>query len=231
MINQILSVYGILKFFILKKDCKVVYFKLPSSILTAYLEHNVIERVSDIIEANDKRTTKLAWLIDNLKQREFDNPVQLLQSGNKYFCHPGSDRTLVNCYILGKPYTTGFYLWYPRNDPNPFILDYEYSIVSNPFRFLKKFKLGRRLLIRTTRLTDSLYTGDSAVNYDNNTTFKTAKEHFAKTLDRFDLQFLTFHDSSHWESITEELVVFENENTCWLAGIRFNKINGLWILS
>jgi hypothetical protein len=228
MLKKFRSAYSVLKFFIFKKDCKVVYFKLPSSILPAYLDYNLVEETSNTIKANDKSTAKLAWLIQDLKVNEFSNPIQLLQSGDKYFCHPGTARILVNCYILNKPYVVGFYLWYPKHDIRPFILDYEYKIISNPFEFLMKFKFGKRLLISTKQLTDK---DDESLNHENNTTFKMVRNLLKKTLDNFDVEFLTFYDGSQWDHISGTTdLIFENENTCWLAGIKFNKINDLWVL-
>lgn len=252
LITNIIDTY---KFF-RKKQCKVLFFKVPSSVMYSYIDYDMITYVSDEIdkaeilindlENTDKFTAesilfnhplrkifKLNWLINELGNNEIYNPIQLIKSGDsKYFCHPGTDRITVSTYINPTEFVSGFYLWYPDIDASPFILDYEYQEVTNPYIFLSKFKFNKSLRIGYCRLTKDL---DLSVDNTILSGFSTAKKCFDKTIDVYDYQFLTFYDSSHWDGIIKDgvslkdIITFKNATECDFSGIKFKKINDKWI--
>jgi hypothetical protein len=210
----------------------------------------MVSYVSNLINTRDKRLIKLAWLIQELKNKPQNNPLQLLKYGTKYQCHPGTDRAVVLCYILEKPTVTGFYLWYPEIDQTPIVLDYDYTIISNPFTLLSKFKIDNLFLFLSINLDNNLEIldiSDSVKNNDmdikinithirasKNAIFRIAKKCFTQTVSKFNVRFLTYADKSHRAGILDsihldDILIFTNENTCYLAGIRFDRVNNLWI--
>ena len=250
IIFNIINFYETFKFFILKKDCKVIYFNIPSHVLYAYINRDMVSYVSNLIDNKDTKLIKLAWLIQELKNKPQKNPLQLLKCGTKYQCHPGTDRVVVLCYILEKPIITGFYLWYPKIDQTPMVLDYDHTIISNPFTFLSKFNIDNLFLFQSIRLDNDVSISDvpeSAIDSDmdsnfsivrirqsKNAMFRTAKKCFTQTVSNFNVRFLTYADTSHRTGILDSIhldniLIFTNENTCYLAGIRFDRVNNLWI--
>jgi hypothetical protein len=225
-IRVLLNYFETIKFFIFKKNAKVIYFSVPSEVLYAYLTYDVIETVSHKINSKDQYTAKLAWLINTLRHEEVDNPVQLLPWGPKYHCHPGSDRILVTCYILPKKTISGFYIWYPDIDPTPFVLDYEHEEIKNPFKFLSKFKFNPYFYIKAEQLKISQPT-----KYATGI-FKTTVKYLSTVIDK-DIYYLTFNDQSHWQKINLDLntvLEFDKPDHCTFAGIGFTKNNNLWIV-
>ena len=163
------SYQAVFRFFLKKKKHKLIFFKVPSEVLFPSADHNIVKRVSHKIDdglANNnpeavRRLIKLGWLISELKFNGVKNPMQLICSGpSKYFCHPGTDRLLITCYIDPQPYIEGFYIWYPDIDPNPFILDYEHYEIKNPFTFISKFIFSDTLRIDEVQLTPELNVSD-----------------------------------------------------------------------
>jgi hypothetical protein len=244
--------------FFKKKQCKVIFFKVPSSVMYSYIDYDMISYVSNEIdkaqslieelENTDQSTNdpllhnhplriliKLSYLINELRHKEMYNPVQLIKSGEtKYLCHPGICRITVATYIEPTEFISGFYLWYPAVDDNPFILDYEYWEVTNPFAFLFNFKFNKSLHIEHRRITNNL---DVSTDDTTLSGFFTAKRCFDKTIDVYDYQFLTFHDAVHWDAIInsgislKDIITFKNATACDLSGIKFKKINNIWIAS
>jgi hypothetical protein len=224
-IRTILNYFETVKFFIFKKDAKIIYFSVPSEIFYAYLEYDVVKTVSHKINGKDGYTAKLGWLINTLRHEEVDNPVQLLPWGSKYHCHPGSDRILVTCYLLPKKIISGFYIWYPKIDPAPFILDYEHQEINNPFKFLSKFKFTPYFYIKAERLDMSRL--DSYAKGIFKTTVK-----YLSTVIKQDIYYLTFNDQSHWTKINpdlDQILSFDAPDHCILGGIGFTRKNNLWI--
>lgn len=224
--RTILNYFETIKFFIFKKNVKVVYFSVPSEVLYAYLKYDIIKTVSHKINNNNRHTAKLGWLINTLRTEPLINPVQLLPSGTRYFCHPGTDRVLVTCYILPKETISGFYIWYPDIDSHPFILDYEYEVINNPFKFLSKFKFNPFFHIKAETLKLS-----QPEKYTKGI-FKTAVKHLTKRTNE-DVYFLTFMDEEHWTKISlnvEDVLTFDTLNHCIFGGVGFTNINDTWIV-
>jgi len=224
-IRTILNYFETVKFFIFKKNAKVIYFSVPSEVLYAHLTYDVIETVSHKINGKDGYTAKLGWLINTLRHEEVDNPVQLLPWGSKYHCHPGSDRILVTCYLLPKKTISGFYIWYPKIDPMPFILDYEHEVIKNPFKFLSKFKFTPYFRIKAEQLKISQPT-----KYTTGI-FKSTVKYLSTVIDK-DIYYLTFNDQSNWTKINpdlDQILSFDAPDHCILGGIGFTRKNNLWI--
>jgi energy-converting hydrogenase A subunit M len=235
------SLYELVKFFINKKNCRLIFFQVPSNILTSYLDYDIIRTVSDRIEnarignldTEDKQhLIKLGWLIENFKSTPMRNPVQLIMSGEKYFCHPGTDRILVATYINPVQFINGFYLWYPELDPEPFILDYPHTEIKNIFSFLTKFRYSTSFRFRSVLMTKDLDISDKPLGH---AIFSKAKECFLNTKKDFSFSFLTYRDKMHKTSIKKEdiqlkdIIYFPTSETCLFGGVGFKKINNLWI--
>jgi len=238
-----------------KKDAKVVYFNVPSSVLYSFLDIDVSKTLSkrlneiyqyklfnlsvdeilnnDQYDNNAKKVAKISWIISSLRLNGLDNPVQLLQSANgKYICHPGTDRAIILTYIDPVETITGFYIWYEDLDPTPFVLDYKYTIISNPFTFLKKFRYNKNFNFKTILMHNDLDVSDKV---NGNAIFKTSKDCFLKVNNySFHKNFLTYYDSTQWQEIKKvntlsDLVQFTSDNECNISGVSFKKINNEWV--
>lgn len=242
------------KFFLKKKNCRVIFFRIPSKELYPYLKFDMIQTVSDRIEEvanldlpkiddtlssirdtdlymSIKRILKLGWLITELKTNGMKNPIQLIKSGDKYFCHPGTDRIIVATYIQPIEYVNGFYLWYPCIDPHPFVLNYEHYEVKCPFNFIRKFTQSNSFKFKEIQMTSNLDVSDKP---NSNAAFLTAKRCFEEVSDNFNFSFLSFFDKMQWEEIEDkvyfkDIITFHSDTSCTLGGIKFNKINNIWV--
>ena len=238
--NFITSSLQAIKFFLKKKECKVLSFKVPSEIMFSYLDVDLVNRVHTRIEdginntseENVRKLIKLGWLIDNIRTNGVKNPFQLLYTGNqKYFCHPGTDRILVTAYIDPQPYVEGFYIWYKDLDPHPFILDYSTEI-KNPFTLLFKFKMWDKLHLTESRMNKNISVTDNTLG--SHPHFTTALNCFNNIGKPFDFPFLTFIDNVQWKHIDNKLsldsvLVQQDANNLTLSGIKFTKLRGQWV--
>lgn len=254
-ITRIVSnAYQLLKFFVIKKHCKLIYFRVPTSVLFSYLDYNIINTVSDRIEfaatldlnnipkqfdedmyldsygTNQvKHLIKLGWLISELESNKIDNPVQLLKSNDKYFCHPGTDRLIVATYIRPIEYVEGFYIWYSDIDKDPFILDYDYHEITNPISFAKLFKYSKSFKFRSAILTDTLDVSDG----NGYAILHTAKTCFEKTTKNFECAFLSYNDKMQLDNMNKltlsDVISFPDRDTCIFSNVTFKKKNGRWI--
>jgi hypothetical protein len=248
------NAYQLLKFFVTKKRGKVIYFRVPTSVLLSYLDYNIINTVSNRIEFAStldlnnipkqfdedmyldsygtnqvKHLIKLGWLISELKTNKINNPMQLLKSQYKYFCHPGTDRLIVATYIHPVEYIEGFYIWYSDIDKDPFILDYDYHEITNPVSFAKLFKYSKSFKFRSVMLTDTLDVSDG----NGCAILNTAKTCFAKTTKDFEYLFLTYSDKMQLDNMNKltlaDVISFPDQDTCIFSNVTFKKINGRWI--
>lgn len=246
--------------FFLNKRSKIIIAEIPSEILIAHLDIDPIKFVSDQIDIAknsnldqiDKFAStdnfwegqywpdkyshlqyilKLGWLIKDIKETGASNPLQLLQSGNnKYIAHPGTARLLVLSYILPSDKVKIIYVWDTQLDPRPFILDYTYKEIRNPFIFLQQFKKNKNLLIKTTNLTENTICNDST----KYAYFSIAQKGLIKTHNTFCLDLISNIENSHWGTHIKHKVYFKDiitfyDNHCELGGVKFTKTNGLWI--
>jgi hypothetical protein len=248
------SAYHLLKFFTLKKHYKLVYFRVPTSVLFSFLDYSIVNTVSDRIEFAStldldntsgqfdddmyldiygtnqvKHLIKLGWLINELKSNTINNPFQLLRCKDKYFCHPGTDRIMVATYINPIEYIEGFYIWYPYIDPDPFILDYEHYEIKSLFSFIKKFKFSKSFTFRSATLTDNLDVSDGS----GCTVMNVAQRCFKKTTKNYKCMFLTYNDKMQLENMhkltLKDVISFSDDTTCLFSGVTFKRINGKWI--
>jgi hypothetical protein len=243
-------------FFKTKENCKVIFFEVPSSILFSYLDYDIVKIVSHRIDQAAKlnldtvdselqkaepleflrirKIIKLAWLSVHLQNNKSKNPLHLIKSGNKYFCHPGTDRVIVLTYLRPTETVKGFYLWYPEIDLHPFVLDYKFKEIKNYFAFLLMFSYGNTFKLRTVQMSDDLDVDDKE-HMDSNAMFLTAKNCFLKTIKKFNVPFISFHDNSQWIEIEKykfkDLIKFEDENNCVFGGLHFVRSKGSWILN
>lgn len=245
--------FVVLFWFVKKKNnTSVIFFEVPSSLLLSHLDLDVKKTVSIKIEEikncdfsnvdNDtlfeddkyyhiKRVFKIAWLIKSLKENGNKNPIQLLQSENgKYFCHPGTDRSLILTYIDPVDTINGFYIWYHDLDPNPFLLDFNHEIIKNPFTFLSKFKFNKNLSFRKIKMNKFLDVSDKL---NSNAMFLTAKNCFEKIQKEYSVDFLSYYDNTQWKELRKEFTLDNyvkiSEEEITLIDIKFKKLKGMWI--
>lgn len=170
---------------------------------------------------------KLGWLTNEIRTKGIDNSLQLLQSDNgKYICHPGNSRLLVVTYICPQPIVTGFYVWDPDLDPDPFILNYPHRELKNLREITQLYKTkSNRFKIIFSKLAEK----------DNNPSCTNlAVNELLKFNDTFSLDFLTMFDNSHWENNIKGKLFFKDVisfdgNNCIFGGIKFVKCNNKWI--
>ena len=255
MYLRINSIFNLLTFF-LTSNSKVIHVELPVDVLKSHLDINVENTVSsylDIASSIDIETydnfitehsvfwenigspqtralrflLKLGWLTQDIKKHGMINPMQLLQTANgKYKIHPGAARAIVASYIMPSSTIKCYYVWDSLLDPNPFVLEYPHTVISNPFKFLKLFSKTSKFKIVTTTLTEVSTETD---------TIKPAKDGLVSAHNTFSLNFITTRDSSHWATkirnklFFKDIISFPNADTCILSGVKFIKINYQWI--
>jgi hypothetical protein len=232
--------------FFLKKNCEILYFKIPADVLIAYLDYDIIKTVDQRIKLaetldlnrvpnshEEKKILKLGWLIKDIVNNGVKNPIQLIKSGEKYFCHPGSDRILVTSYIHPIE-ITGFYLWYRDLDKEPFILDYETVEIKNFLQFIKLFYKSKTLKFYSAKIHNSLDTSDSD-DLESKAVFDTAKTCFQKSKNNFNYNFITYQDKMQWIETKKlklnDVIMFINDTECVYGGVRFLKKNNYWIVN
>lgn len=232
--------FKIKKFLKEKQDCKIYFFKVPSSIIFAFLDYDIVQTVSNRIETlknyteyspeEIKKAIKLAWLIKETKNKNFKNPFQLLKKGKKYFCHPGTDRILISTYIRPKQFVKGFYIWYPNLDKNPFIFDYEFTEIKSTLNFFMNFTYSSSFEFRSTKINFNLDISDKKIN--SNAIFNTSKNCFIETDKNFNCLFLTYRDKMQYDKIKnmqiKDAIYFVSENLCNYGGVFFEKKKHLW---
>jgi hypothetical protein len=235
VINKAINYFSIWYFFRKKQNCKVLFFKAPPAIVYSYLDYNVVEYVSNLIDYaqtikiedvdkllskssyiqfvdnnlfDARQLLKLGWLINQLSKKPATNPIQIIKSSDsKYLCEPGSVRTAVSSYILPNYPIYGLYLWYPELDQHPFVLDYDYKEITTPNEFINQFQSIDSLIIRTANLHEKLDTSDKGlINlFTSNARYNTAIKSFSNIKDRYSYQFITFADNSHWTAIDQNI--------------------------
>ena len=246
--DQVLNYFHAIRFFLMKKSCKVIYFKVPTAVMVSYLDYDVVGRTSDLIESvrtltpeekqdfeKTRLVLKLGWLIEDIMERGVITPFHLINSGNKYHCFQGTIRLLVTSYIWPSEFMEGYYLWYPDIDPNPFILDYEHREITNPIEFVKMFKF-KSTVITYTKLSNDLDVSDSKSEKRGVSLamFTHAKNCFEKTVGTYNVPFITGADQEHWYIIKElidldDIIEFRGDE-CILSNVRFKKINNRWVV-
>lgn len=222
------------KFFKTKKECKVIFFSIPTEEFFAFQTYDVFETVNKKVhlyvngtDFEKRKSLKLAWLTTLEK---FDQPIQLIKSDEGYFCHPGTDRILIMTYLKPVKEITGIYLWYPDIDPDPIILNYPYKELT-PLQLLFKFKPSETLKIKCVQMNDDLDTSDGDPK-TSNASFATAKAYFKKATTNFDKLFLSWHDTMQWDEMKKinqnQLIVF-NDDHCKFGSVKLKLVNNIWI--
>jgi hypothetical protein len=239
ILKQYIKNYLVIRKFLKeKRNCKVIFFSIPSSEFIAYLSYDIIQTVSKKVHQyqqnpNDydrKRIIKLAWLTT---QEKFHNPIQLLKSDIGYFCHPGTDRVVSMTYLNPTNTVEGIYLWYPEQDPSPIHLLYEHKELTSPFEMLSKFKLSDTLRFKAVDMNPNLDVSDAKTEEEtSNAMFYTTKKYFNKASDKFDYHFLSWYDNMQWQEIksnNEEMLISFKDNTCNFGNSVLQLKNGMWI--
>lgn len=229
------------RFFITQKS-KILKFSTSSTELLPWLDLDAIKHVSDYIElayntdlekldtfeklnSDLKYLLKIAWLIKDISTNGQQNPIQLIQSGDKYLSHPGTARLLVLTYILPSDKIDAFYIWHKEFDANPFFL-HNATEVKSAKEFVKLFKHNKRLKFRSATISNETIT---------NPYFSQAQAGMLKTDKYFKVRTLSMVDDSHWNNSIinkinlKDVIQFTDSVTCTVSGIRFKKINELWI--
>lgn len=246
MYDQVVNYFHAIRFFLVKKNCKVIHFKVPTAVMVSYLDYDVVGRTSELIEKirtlspeekqdfeKTRLVLKLGWLIKDIMKRGVITPFHLINSGSKYHCFQGTTRVLVTTYIQPSDFIEGYFLWYPEMDPNPFILDYEHREITSPIEFVKLFRF-KQTSITYTRLSNDLDVTDGADDKRGGfAQFRFAKACFEKTVGTYDVPFITGADREHWQVIKDlinidDIIQFKGDE-CILSNVRFKKINERWV--
>ena len=179
----------------------------------------------------ERKILKLGWLINDIKINGVTNPIQLIKSGTKYFCHPGSDKILVTSYICPRD-IEGIYLWYKEIDNSPFLLDYQHKKITNFLQFSNLFHKSSSFKFCSTKINTELDTSDRDIA-TSNAVFDTAKTCFLKTTNDFDFDFITYSDKIQWSSTKDmklkNIIQFVTDTECLYGGVTFLKKNNYWI--
>lgn len=246
--NNYLKVF----YFYLVKKCKVLYFEVPPELLLGILNYDIIYTVSLKIESAQntdldieltedlkniddlKEILKIGWLIQDIKKHGMKNPLQLVRRGDLYFCHPGTNRVLVSCYIVPEKNIRGIYLWYKDLDPDPLLLPYSKEI-KNPFKFISLYTKSKKFKFVCKNITNDLDTSDKEIGdlAEGNAMFNMIKRCFQETTKTPNHLFLMGWDRIQWEKTKgmklKDVIQFIDENTCIYGGIKFIKKKGTWI--
>jgi hypothetical protein len=253
--NMFNTFWNLISFYTFNKSSKIVYIELKADELADLLDIDVKKTVSDYISlafstdlnsldeftkdeffwsksvANRpfKYLLKLGWLVKDIREMGLKNPIQLLQSGKgKYKVHPGSARAIVVSYILPVSTIRCFYVWDKKLDPTPFFYNRPFRILSNPKNFYDLFDKDfsfKHFVILKSKISET--TSDQYFNF--------VKTGLQECYDKFNLNFITVRDSSHWDNSIKdkvhlyEIINFTDKRTCYLSGVKFVFKNNMWI--
>lgn len=244
-----------------KRKLKLLYFEIPNEIAYSYIRFDSIQTVSNLISNVQKYNIKeldslvesknvyewpddildlklllkLGWLINDIREHGNLTLYQLIKGKDHYYVHPGTTRYLISTYILPEKYLKGIYVWDQDIDPEPFILGYKHKELSSLLDIIKlcnfNYPSRFRYMILTNE-TNCQDIEDSSVL--SNRPFLFAQENFSTISEKFEIPFLTFHNSTHWHKINKkilfsEIIKFTSDTECLLSNIKFKKINNLWI--
>lgn len=258
-IRRFVNNFLIVFYFYLLKKCRVLYFSVPSELLLGFLKYDIIETISlkietartsdlDAVLSKDlhnidelKEILKIGWLIKSISSEGIKNPIQLLKRGDLYFCHPGTNRILVSCYILPQNKINGVYLWYKDLDEDPFILSYSREI-KNPLEFISLYTRGKYFRFACKTITKNLDVSDITA-FDKKfvenpcrsgkAMFQMVKKCFLETIDHPEHLFIMGWDSMHWEETKnmklKDVINFIDDTTCIYGNVLFRKLNNMWI--
>ena len=235
-------------------NTKLLYCEAPTALLLSRLEKNVFQEVSNAIEAGSQANLKeidsklnkyhlcaldptgrlrtllkLGYLINEIRLNGQKNPIQLVSSSQPgfYKVHPGTVRVIVSSYILEQETTNFIYCWHDQLDNDEIFLEYKKFIIETPEQFLKLHPVKTE--VRFKRLNESIKFVDpnKVVNFYGMQLFGLKAQH-----DSFDFSFLTTFDT--WTPSLEQRIKFKdvvqyNGNECILSGIKFQKVNNMWI--
>lgn len=62
---------------------------------------------------------KKLWLINDIRDRGIDAPMQLINNGRYYTTHPGGDKKIATVFLQDLEEVELFYIWYPEVDQQP----------------------------------------------------------------------------------------------------------------
>lgn len=62
---------------------------------------------------------KKLWLINDIRERGIDAPMQLINNGRYYTTHPGGDKKIATVFLQDLEEIELFYIWYPEVDQQP----------------------------------------------------------------------------------------------------------------
>jgi hypothetical protein len=183
---------------------------------------------------------KILWLARDIKSRDRQEaPIQLIQMGRNYHCHPGSDKKYVITLLQPLASVRGFYIWYPELDPAPWIWTQPYEEVKSPEEFIAMFD-------RADHNTFTLEHGTVTFTHDEfqcqthfepfaNGAHKACKKYGKIRNNNFhlELEHLSYKDAVHRMGMFENRnfiddIFFENEDVFRLGDFKFLKINGIW---
>lgn len=183
---------------------------------------------------------KILWLARDIKERDRQEaPIQLIQTGRNYHCHPGSDKKYVITLLQPLEKVRCFYIWYPELDPVPWVWTQPYKEVQSPEEFIDMFDRADHNTFNlehgVVRFTPDDYECPEHFNPFANGAHKACKKYGKIRSDKFDLELehLSYRDAVHRMGMFEnkqliDEIYFEDENIFHLGEFKFIKVDGIW---
>lgn len=184
---------------------------------------------------------KLLWLARDIREKEQEAPVQLIQAGRNYHCHPGSDKKHVITLLQPMDEVRCFYIWYPELDPDPWVWTQPYEEIHTMEEFVEMFPRADHNTF-TFEHGSVRFTADdweSTTNHFNpfaDGAFKGCKKYGKIRSDKFDLtlEHLSYKDAVHRMGMFESRhmiddIYFEDDRTFILGDFKFIRLDdGTW---
>lgn len=172
-----------------------------------------------------RQALKFGYLIQELKSNGQRTPMQLLASStrNKYAVHPGTTRLAVLIALLEVEYCELIYCWDQNIDPNPFIFDYDTTVITTASQFRELYKDDNSLIFRETLF------GNGSPKDERGAT-RLQKQVLTDCSSAYD--FLTTFDP--WDKKVEKRILFKDvykfhsSRSCTVGGVNFIK-NKVWV--
>ena len=87
------------------------------------------------------RIAKKLWLLNDIRDNGIMAPMQIINSGRYYTCHPGGDKKIATVFLQDLEEIELFYIWYPEVDQQPFFWSYDnWQQIHTPKQLASIFK-------------------------------------------------------------------------------------------
>tara|TARA_B100001248_G_scaffold262730_1_gene261790 strand:- start:13331 stop:14335 length:1005 start_codon:yes stop_codon:yes gene_type:complete len=185
---------------------------------------------------------KLWWLSQSIDKEEQQSPLQIIQVGRKYSCHPGSDKRIVLCLLKPQARVRCFYVHYPEFDPSPWHWTLPYDEVNTPDELVEMFHCANHHTFRffhtnvkidghTFHVDDYHYKPFALGLHKAAVKYRKIKN---KEKFKVDVDHLTYVDAIHRMGMMESKemiddIYFKNDWTFQLGEFKFLLVNDTWL--